>query len=88
MTAAMMCGWDGVCKLQMNEKGDAWVTLSAVAAAATGVAPNTSYTFIPRTHDPTLVGHLYQKLIVRTYEGQDLIIGGRTAELYTISLAA
>lgn len=97
----IVCGWDGTCRVQMNEKDDAWVTLGSVAGGATGVAPNTSYTspterprgpssrttFIPRD-DSTLVGHLYQKLIVRTYEGQDLTIGGRTAELYTIHIAS
>ncbi len=83
MATTMTCGYDGVCRLQMNEKGDAWVT---VGPAATGVTvPTKHYTFLPRD-DTTLVGHLYQKLIVRTYEGQELTIGGRTNELYTLQM--
>jgi hypothetical protein len=85
MAATMTCGRDGVCRLQMNEKDDAWVVLGPAAEAAANAALTTHYTFLPRD-DSTLVGHLYQKLIVRTYEGQELTIGGRTAELYNIQI--
>ena len=79
MVSCMTCEFDGVCRVLLNESGDAWVLLGGVPPGAPFTGP--IYTFIPRT---TAMGSLYTRLIVRTYRDQVITFGNRTSEQFEV----
>ncbi len=81
MVTCMTCDRDGMCRVLMDGSGDAWLLLGGTARDASFTGP--TYTFLAR---PDTTGHLYEKLIVRTYKHQILRPSSRVSQLYSVNV--
>ena len=72
---------DGVCRMLLDVGNEISLLLGAEAEDAPFTGP--VYTLIQR---PETSGHLYGKLVVKTYRDQVITFGSRVSELYSITV--
>lgn len=72
---------DGVCRVLLDVENETSLLLGAPAHEdAAFVGPVITLVPLPETN-----GHLYEKLVVKMYEGQVITFGSRVSQLYTIT---
>ncbi len=83
MVTCMTCDHDGVCRVLLDPTGDASLLLGDPPDGAPFSGPVYTFTALPDT-----TGHLYERLIVRTYRGQGITYSSRVSQLYSVVVVA